>query len=118
MRRESAPAVEAPARRSGRQCGYEHREALLAANRTLGKVLTALARDPDPEARRLGAELAADVTAYVAAAAAKADAGSSRSKRIAADLERRLPRIAEQLDRARTRLHPSVQKRQESVTTP
>jgi len=91
----------APPRRSGRRCGYEHRDALLTANRALGKALTALARDPDPTARRFGAELAAEVARFVDDAAARADAASSRSRRIAADLKRRMPRLQRQLDQLR-----------------
>ena len=116
---EDAP-TSAPARRSGRQCGYEHRDELITANRALGAALTRLARDADPAARLAGAALAREVAEYVRAAVVRADESSGRARRAAADLERQLPRLAGQLDQLRTRLHPDLLARNgdHAVTTP
>jgi hypothetical protein len=102
------PPVDAPPRRAGRRCGYEHRDELLVANRALGKALTALARDPDPAARAAGAGIAARVAQAVARAAAEADAVTSRSRRIAAELEQQLPKLERRLARARSRVADGV----------
>ncbi|MET7752594.1 hypothetical protein [Micromonospora sp. NPDC005367] len=94
-------AEDVPARRAGRQCGYEHRDTLITANRDLGAALSRLARDADPEARRAGAALAVEVAEFVRAAVVRADQSSGRARRAAADVERELPRLERKLDRVR-----------------
>ncbi|MEV1018140.1 hypothetical protein AB0I89_32100 [Micromonospora sp. NPDC049801] len=102
--RDDDPDVTVPPRRAGRQCGYEGRTGLANANRALGAALTNLARDPDPAARLAGAELAREVAEYVRAAVVRANESSGRARRAAAEVERRLPRISRQLDRALQRV--------------
>jgi hypothetical protein len=88
----------APARRAGRQCGYEGREALIAATRGLGAALTRLARDRDPVARQAGADIAASLADLVARAAIMADESSSRSQHAAARMAEELPELTRTLD--------------------
>lgn len=100
---ESAP--QAPPRRQGRSCGYEHQPELLAATRALGAALHRLARDPDPAARATGAHIAATVAGLVGQAAAVAADSTSPARRAEADVARRLPRLLADLEAARAQLH-------------
>ncbi|WP_262015648.1 hypothetical protein [Micromonospora sp. Mcm103] len=92
----------------------------MTATRALGAALTRLARDADPSARQAGAELAREVAAYVRAAVVRADESSGRARRAAADLQRRMPRLTRQLERAHARLNPDPAARigDHAVTTP
>ncbi len=99
-----AGSAPAPARRSGRGAGYEHREELLTANRALGAALSKLARDSDPAARQAGADIAATVADLVRQATVAAGESSGKSRRAAADVARRMPRLVSQLDALKARL--------------
>lgn len=93
-----------PPRRAGRECGYEHRAELLAANRALGAALTKLARDADPDARAAGAVIAATMADLVDQAARLAVESSGKARRHAADVARMMPKLERQLAAARERV--------------
>lgn len=99
-----SPGTVAPAQRSGKRCGYEHREQLHAANKALGKALSTLARDRDPGARQTGARVAAVVAELVAEAASVADDAWSVNRRAAADVARRMPALDRLVAAAREQL--------------
>ena len=96
--------TDAPPRRSGRQCGYQGREQLAAANRALGAALTKLARDADPDARRAGALIAATMADLVGQAAHLARESTGPARRAAAQVQRQLPCLAARLDALRAEL--------------
>ncbi|MFV2102811.1 phage/plasmid primase, P4 family [Micromonospora sp. LOL_024] len=105
-----------PVRRSGRGAGYEHRDELLAANRALGAALSKLARDSDPAARQAGVDIAVTVAELVRQATVAAGESSGRSRRAAAEVARRLPRMRAQLDALKARLGERMPSGE--VTTP
>lgn len=96
--------TDVPPRRSGRQCGYQGREQLAAANRALGAALTKLARDADPEARLAGARIAQVMADLVGRAAHLARESTGPARRAAAQVRRELPRLAARLDALRAEL--------------
>lgn len=97
-------ALDVPARRAGRQCGYSGRDELIAANRALGAALTRLARDADPSARQAGADIARAVAELVGQAVHLAGESSGRAQQAAEDVRRELPRLVARLDALKAQL--------------
>lgn len=85
----------APIQRKGRMSGYPGRADLLAAQADLRGALTALARDPDPQARNEGVRLAVAAAASIRAMANTAGEATTASKKLKARVER----VERQLDR-------------------
>lgn len=105
VRREGAAGTpEAPGQRSGKQCGYSHREAVHDANKALGKALSVLARDRDPHARRAGADIAAAAAEIVGQLAFLATNASSVQRRAAADVAAMMPQMERRLADLRSRM--------------
>jgi hypothetical protein len=77
-------AQEAPPRRTGKTPGYPGRPDLDAANARVRKALSQLARDADPEARKLGVALVAEVVNVLHATAERAEQSTTAYRRMLA----------------------------------
>jgi hypothetical protein len=91
---------EAPPRLE-RGAGYPGRAALGNADNQLRRSLARLARDPDPGARRAGAQLAQEATAALSALADRAERASTAWKRAQARAEQLTAKLDQQLADAR-----------------
>jgi hypothetical protein len=78
----------APPRRQGRQAGYPAKLEFGAADQRLRRALSRLARDPDPEARTLGRQLAEQAVSVLQGLAGQAEEASTAHRRMQAEAER------------------------------
>lgn len=92
--------AEAPPRVQHVRGGYPGKPELGLADSVLRASLARLARDPDPEARRFGAQLAEQATKALLVLAERAEKASTAYKRLQADARR----LGDQLDRRRTEI--------------
>jgi molecular chaperone GrpE (heat shock protein) len=98
---EATPS--APPRRDGRQAGYEGKVEFGAADQQLRRVLSRLARDPDPAARAEGAHIVQEAIETLQALARRGEQASTQYKRQQAELERLQRRVDRQLAEAEKR---------------
>ncbi len=91
---------EAPPRRDGRQAGYPGKVEFGHADQQLRRVLSRLARDPDPAARLEGARIAQEATETLGALARRGEQASTTYRRQQAELGRLQRRIDRQLAEA------------------
>jgi len=78
----------APLRRDKRRSGYPGKPELGIADARIRQALSVLARDPDPEARKAGVDLAAEAIAALNDFARRAEESSTRHKRLMAKVAR------------------------------
>lgn len=81
-------AQDAPERRKGRRCGWQGKDRYDFGAQRLRVALTALARDPDPAARRTGVEISDQAADALHALATRADNATTRARRADAKAER------------------------------
>ncbi|WP_327008547.1 hypothetical protein OHA72_15600 [Dactylosporangium sp. NBC_01737] len=72
---------EVPLLRSGPRAGYTGKDEYDAADKRLRRALAQLAREVDPGARVVGAQLAAAATSFLAELAARGEAASPTMRR-------------------------------------